>query len=272
MPKPLTMALTAVSGDAPGGGQATDRPVLSGGAVDGVLEAVRDGCAVGWAYDRSAPRRRISLELVVDGERLGRVVADMLRPSLEKAAMGDGRHGFCVNIPSRFNDDGEHSISLVLPTGEPLRAWHEFAATSSAKAPAQTLTKLFGSAKSKSNTGAWDELLSDLLEPEGRDRRRRAVQSLNGGKAGDSSSAAVPATKPAYRRGWLVATVTDVLKTAREPMRARAIHHAAEKLAGEPVSWSSVRNCLASGSSGKNPRFERLGYGQYRVVPDADSR
>jgi hypothetical protein len=129
-------------------------------------------------------------------------------------------------------------------------------------APAKTLSKL-----------SWiEEIVNDLLDPAGRDRRRRAVQSLNGGKAGDSSSVAVPATKPAYRRGWLVATVTEVLKAADESMQARAIHRAAEQLAGEPVSWSSVRNCLASGSSGKTPRFERLGYGRYRIVPDTDSR
>jgi hypothetical protein len=129
-------------------------------------------------------------------------------------------------------------------------------------APAETLTKL-----------SWiEEIVNDLLDPAGRDRRRRAVQSLNGGKAGGALSAAIPATKPAYRRGWLVATVTSVLKAAREPMQARAIHRAAEELAGEPVSWSSVRNCLASGSSGKTPRFERLGYGRYRAVPNANSR
>jgi hypothetical protein len=103
------------------------------------------------------------------------------------------------------------------------------------------------------------------------DRRRRAVQGLNGGKAGDSSSAAVPATKPAYRRGWLVATVMDVLKAAREPMQARAIHRAAEELAGEPVSWSSVRNCLAADCVGNAPRFERVGHGRYRVVRRAES-
>jgi hypothetical protein len=95
MPEPSTMALTAVSGDAPDEvAHAADGPVLSSGAVDGVLEAVEDSCAVGWAYDRSAPRRRISLQLVVDGERLGRVVADMLRPSLEQGRpLGTGGMG-----------------------------------------------------------------------------------------------------------------------------------------------------------------------------------
>jgi len=130
-------------------------------------------------------------------------------------------------------------------------------------APAETLTKLSGSVRS---------LIEELLEPKGRERRRRAVRSLNGARTDSSLGIGTPATKPAYRRGWLVATVTDVLRAADGPMQARAIHRAAVELAGEAVSWSSIRNCLASGISGKTPRFERLGYGRYQVVPDANSR
>jgi hypothetical protein len=107
-------------------------------------------------------------------------------------------------------------------------------------APAKTLTKL-----------SWiEEIVNDLLDPAGRDRRRRAIQSVGSKGADTSSSPTVPATKPAYRRGWLLATVTNVLTAAREPMQARAVHRAAEELAGEPVSWSSVRNCLVADASG----------------------
>jgi hypothetical protein len=124
--------------------------------------------------------------------------------------------------------------------------------------PAEALTKLSDSVRS---------LIEELLEPEGRERRRRAIQTLNGAKTDRPSGVGTSATKPAYRRGWLVATVTDVLRAADGPMQARAIHRATEKLAGEPVSWSSVSNFLASGTSGKTARFERLGYGLYRIVP-----
>jgi hypothetical protein len=68
-----------------------------------------------------------------------------------------------------------------------------------------------------------------------------------------------------------VATVTEVLKAADGPMQARAIHAAAERLAGESVSWSSVRNCLAADCVGNAPRFERVGHGRYRVVRRAES-
>jgi hypothetical protein len=129
-------------------------------------------------------------------------------------------------------------------------------------APAETLSKL-----------SWIEgFVNDLLDPAGRERRAKAVRSLRRGRTADPSRVLAPTSKPAYRWGWVLAAVTEVLKAAGEPMRARKIHAAVEELVGEPVSWSSVRNCLASGRGGKTPQFERLGYGQYRVVPDADSR
>jgi hypothetical protein len=74
--------------------------------------------------------------------------------------------------------------------------------------------------------------------------------------------------KPAYRWGWVLAAVTEVLEAAREPMQARMIHAAVEELVGEPVSLSLVKNCLASDVGGKPPRFERVGRGRYRVVSD----
>lgn len=67
------------------------------------------------------------------------------------------------------------------------------------------------------------------------------------------------------RDGWVLGTVTEVLKAAGGPMQARAIHAAAEVLAGEPVSWSSVKNCLVEGTRGEAPRFERVGRGKYRM-------
>jgi hypothetical protein len=78
----------------------------------------------------------------------------------------------------------------------------------------------------------------------------------------------IPAAKPVNRWGWVLAAITDVLEAAREPMRARMIHTAVEELVGEPMSWSSVKNCLASDVGGKSPRFERVGRGRYRLASD----
>ena len=94
--------------------------------VDGLFEAVIDGRVLGWAYDYSVPDRRVSLMLEVDDEEIGRVIADGYRAGLEHADIGDGRHGFAVNLPARFCDGATHRIAIVLPTGEPLRVRHPF--------------------------------------------------------------------------------------------------------------------------------------------------
>jgi hypothetical protein len=128
--------------------------------------------------------------------------------------------------------------------------------TEPSDAPAATLSKL-----------SWiEDFVNDLLDPAGRDLRRRAIEALDRGPTTDPVIAAPAPTKPAYRRGWLVATVTKVLTAADKPMQAQAIHRAVTQLAGEPVSWSSVRNCLAEGVKSRSPRFERVGHGRYRTV------
>jgi hypothetical protein len=113
-----------------------------------------------------------------------------------------------------------------------------------------------------------EELVNDLLNPVGRARRAKAVRDLGCERTDVPSRALIPAAKPANRWGWVLAAVTEVLGAAREPMRARMIHMAVEELVGEPVSGSSVKNCLASDVGGKSPRFERVGRGRYRLTSD----
>jgi len=52
-------------------------------------------CVAGWVADRDNPQRRVELLILVDGEECGRVIADEMRPDLQKLeGMGDGKHGF----------------------------------------------------------------------------------------------------------------------------------------------------------------------------------
>jgi len=60
-------------------------------------------------------------------------------------------------------------------------------------------------------------------------------------------------------------TVTLVLELAGEPMRARDIHAVAERLAGEPLRWASVKAALAANAEGNEARFERVRRGYYRI-------
>jgi hypothetical protein len=69
------------------------------------------------------------------------------------------------------------------------------------------------------------------------------------------------------RRRWnsITEAVATVLGPAGE-LRARDVHAAVEALLGEPVSRSSVKNCLSRHSAGQDPRFERLAQGHYRLA------
>jgi hypothetical protein len=86
----------------------------------GMLEAVLDGRAFGWARDSRSPLKRPAVEVIVDGEIVAETVADLLRPSLLAEGIGDGRHGFVVELPARLFDGATRAISVRLSTGETL--------------------------------------------------------------------------------------------------------------------------------------------------------
>lgn len=64
----------------------------------------------------------------------------------------------------------------------------------------------------------------------------------------------------------VLTAVSRVLDTADRPMRACEIHVEAEKLAGEPLLWTSVKAALAAGTTGPRPRFRRVAYGVYQAA------
>ena len=75
-----------------------------------------------------------------------------------------------------------------------------------------------------------------------------------------------PAHHHRLRRPWgeMTKAITTVLGSADE-LRGRDVHAAVELLLGQPVSLSSVKNCLATNSRGADAPFERLGWGRYRL-------
>jgi hypothetical protein len=66
--------------------------------------------------------------------------------------------------------------------------------------------------------------------------------------------------------GAVQRAVVKVLAAADGPMRGVDIHRAVERLLGQSVSRHSVSWCLLSGVRAKEPRFERVSYGCYRVA------
>ena len=76
----------------------------------------------GWAADRDDPQSTVQVEILVDGETVGLCEADLLRKDLEKAGLGNGRHGFMFQLPEWvrekwIGDTAIHAVSAVIPSG-----------------------------------------------------------------------------------------------------------------------------------------------------------
>ena len=60
--------------------------------------------------------------------------------------------------------------------------------------------------------------------------------------------------------------VVQVLSETGSALRFNEIYEAVDRLLDGSVARSSVKNALARERSRRQPRFERLGYGRYRVL------
>jgi HB1, ASXL, restriction endonuclease HTH domain len=79
---------------------------------------------------------------------------------------------------------------------------------------------------------------------------------------------AIPQTQPQSqirpRAGAIQEAVFRVLAAADRPLRAREIHEAAQELAGAPLSWNTVKDCLHKNARRPDSSIERVGHGRYR--------
>ena len=66
------------------------------------------------------------------------------------------------------------------------------------------------------------------------------------------------------RAGVVKEAVIRVLAVAERPLQAREIHSAAEELAGRPLSWNTVKDCLHKNARWLDSPIERVGHGCYR--------
>ena len=80
--------------------------------VRGRVEEVRDGVVSGWAWNPVTPGWRVGVRAVVDGLDVAGGPADVKRPPLAEAGIGDGRHGFRIRLPARVARAGEHSLRI----------------------------------------------------------------------------------------------------------------------------------------------------------------
>jgi hypothetical protein len=66
-----------------------------------------------------------------------------------------------------------------------------------------------------------------------------------------------------FHQGTVLEAVTEVLRLAREPMRARDVRAAVEEALGGPIPASSVQEALATHARKGDRRFRRVAFGVY---------
>jgi hypothetical protein len=88
-------------------------------AIRGYVEG-RGGAAIhGWAWDAAAPDARLGIELRQAGAVVARGRADLPRPDLAQAGMGDGAHGFRFLLPESLADRADSLMVVALdPAGQ----------------------------------------------------------------------------------------------------------------------------------------------------------
>lgn len=84
-----------------------DRPT-----IDGRVERVVDGVVEGWAWDPGAPQDRVTLRVRLDEREVGATIAQLERPSLTAAGIGDGGHAFRFMLPPSLAGGGIHTLRV----------------------------------------------------------------------------------------------------------------------------------------------------------------
>jgi hypothetical protein len=91
-----------------------NRAIAAGGerAVDGRIDLIRNGVVDGWAWDPSTPAERVHLQVLLDDEVVGSAVAELPRPSLAAAGVGDGAYAFRFVLPVTLASPGQHTLRV----------------------------------------------------------------------------------------------------------------------------------------------------------------
>lgn len=108
--EPLTV------GDAQG-----DSAASKATAIEGSLDLLTIGKVAGWAFNPASPEEPVTVEVLADGALVGHGVASNFRGDLKAAGIGNGKHGFEIELPSHLIDGLEHTIDVrVVATGSSL--------------------------------------------------------------------------------------------------------------------------------------------------------
>jgi glycosyltransferase involved in cell wall biosynthesis len=79
----------------------------------GNLEIVTRDRIEGWAFQEDSPQSPVPLVFLTNGEVIARALANRHRDDLERAGIGDGRHGFSISIPGGLSPLSRHVIQVL---------------------------------------------------------------------------------------------------------------------------------------------------------------
>ncbi len=87
----------------------SDDQELSGDVLfspySGHVDEVVNGQITGWVCNRGRPDAPVTVDLILNGETVVSAVADVHRPDLVAAGIGNGNHGYALPIPARLLSD-----------------------------------------------------------------------------------------------------------------------------------------------------------------------
>lgn len=89
--------------------------------LEGVLDFVAGSTIGGWAWHTGRPTERVSVIVRHKGKVLTKVVADGFRQDLFEAGVGDGAHGFIVDLGGTMTMVMREDVEVVFESsGDPL--------------------------------------------------------------------------------------------------------------------------------------------------------
>ncbi len=86
--------------------------VATEGGYDGCVDKVTRERITGWAWDPSNAETPAALQILDNGVPIARVLANLHRADLEKAGIGNGRHGFDIIFPGALSPLARHVVQI----------------------------------------------------------------------------------------------------------------------------------------------------------------
>ncbi|WP_462401997.1 tetratricopeptide repeat protein [Pseudomonas sp. Marseille-QA0332] len=102
-------------------------PAASSTEVTGHFDYILDDRAFGWAFAPAHPQKKLTIEIIADGEVVAQGIAQQFREDLQTAGIGDGCYMFDLQLSHELYDGEVHDLAArVAETGNLLSGTHAF--------------------------------------------------------------------------------------------------------------------------------------------------